>query len=80
MDYDDWAELALSDWDYAHCLPYFRKMETFADGPNEVRAAGIDVLMHIGLDTITVSSDISTLAARLKKEVGGTIEQTPDDS
>jgi choline dehydrogenase len=37
MDYDGWASTGLPDWDYAHCLPYFRKMETFADGPNDWR-------------------------------------------
>jgi choline dehydrogenase len=37
MDYDGWAEDGLDDWDFAHCLPYFRKMETFSDGPNAWR-------------------------------------------
>jgi choline dehydrogenase len=37
MDYDAWADLDLPDWSYAHCLPYFRRMETFADGPDEWR-------------------------------------------
>jgi choline dehydrogenase len=37
MDYDGWADLGLPDWSYAHCLPYFRRMETFADGPDEWR-------------------------------------------
>ncbi|MFF3372136.1 choline dehydrogenase [Streptomyces sp. NPDC002680] len=37
MDYDGWAADGLKDWDYAHCLPYFRKMETFEDGPDEWR-------------------------------------------
>jgi choline dehydrogenase len=37
MDYDGWAEDGLDDWDFAHCLPYFRKMETFSDGPSEWR-------------------------------------------
>jgi choline dehydrogenase len=37
MDYDGWAEDGLPDWDFAHVLPYFRKTETFADGPNEWR-------------------------------------------
>ena len=28
MDYDRWAsDCSLPDWDYAHCLPYFRKSE-----------------------------------------------------
>jgi choline dehydrogenase len=45
MDYDGWAELGLPDWDYAHCLPYFRKMETFADGPSAWR--GGNGPMHI---------------------------------
>jgi choline dehydrogenase len=37
MDYDGWAADGLSEWDFAHCLPYFRKMESFADGPDEWR-------------------------------------------
>lgn len=37
MDYDGWAQDGLADWDYAHCLPYFQKMETFADGPDDWR-------------------------------------------
>lgn len=31
-DFDGWAKQGLPEWDYAHCLPYFRKMESFADG------------------------------------------------
>jgi choline dehydrogenase len=28
LDYERWAaDPALADWDYAHCLPYFRRME-----------------------------------------------------
>src|SRR5437016_14331126 len=37
MDHDGLADDGLLDWDYAHCLPYFRKMETFAEGANEWR-------------------------------------------
>jgi choline dehydrogenase len=37
MDYDGWAADGLSDWDYAHCLPYFRKMETFSGGADDWR-------------------------------------------
>jgi choline dehydrogenase len=37
LDYDGWATDGLVGWDYAHCLPYFKRMETFADGGNEWR-------------------------------------------
>jgi len=29
-DFDEWAEQGATDWDYAHCLPYFKKSETWA--------------------------------------------------
>jgi choline dehydrogenase len=37
MDYDGWAALGLPDWSYAHCLPYFKRMETFEEGPDDWR-------------------------------------------
>jgi choline dehydrogenase len=37
MDYDGWAASGLPDWDYAHCLPYFTRMETFEEGANDWR-------------------------------------------
>jgi choline dehydrogenase len=37
MDYDGWADLGLPDWSYAHCLPYFKRMETFEEGPDDWR-------------------------------------------
>ena len=45
MDYDGWADDGLADWDYAHCLPYFRKMETFSGGPDDWR--GGDGPLHV---------------------------------
>lgn len=36
MDYEKWAkEKGLEDWDYAHCLPYFKKFETRLKGADE---------------------------------------------
>ena len=37
FDYDRWASNALPDWSYAHCLPYFRKAETWEKGSDEYR-------------------------------------------
>src|SRR5258708_16140803 len=38
LDYQRWAaDPGMGDWDYAHCLPYFRKMETCLAGGDEYR-------------------------------------------
>lgn len=37
LDFEAWAAQGLSDWSYAHCLPYFRRMETFAGGADQWR-------------------------------------------
>ncbi len=29
-DFDEWAEQGATDWDYSHCLPYFKKSEAWA--------------------------------------------------
>jgi len=36
-DYDGWAEKGLSDWSYAHVLPYFCKQETWEGGESAHR-------------------------------------------
>jgi choline dehydrogenase len=36
LDYERWA---LDGWDYAHCLPYFKRMETCLAGADEYRGA-----------------------------------------
>lgn len=38
MDYDKWGAIpGLETWDWAHCLPYFRRMETCLAGPDDWR-------------------------------------------
>jgi choline dehydrogenase len=38
MDFEKWAaEPGLARWDYAHCLPYFKRMETCTAGADEWR-------------------------------------------
>ncbi len=44
-DHDAWAAAGLDSWSYEHCLPYFRKMETFSGGANAWR--GGDGPQHI---------------------------------
>jgi choline dehydrogenase len=38
LDYERWAaDPGMQDWDYAHCLPYFKKMENcLACGPGDI--------------------------------------------
>jgi choline dehydrogenase len=49
MDYQRWgADPGMSDWDYAHCLPYFKKMETCLAGGDEFRGSEGPLLLERG--------------------------------
>ena len=51
MDYERWAaEPGLENWDYAHCLPYFRRMETClaADPSDEFRGRAGPLVLERG--------------------------------
>ena len=38
MDFDRWAAIeGCEDWDWSHCLPYFKRMEACLAGPDEWR-------------------------------------------
>ncbi|HTN96973.1 MAG TPA: choline dehydrogenase [Nordella sp.] len=45
FDYDEWERLGARNWGYRHCLPYFRKAETFAGGGDDYR--GGDGPLHV---------------------------------
>lgn len=36
-DYDGWAQRGLPDWSWAHCFPYFQKLETYSEGADAWR-------------------------------------------
>jgi choline dehydrogenase len=36
-DYDAWRDLGVSGWDFADCLPYFKKLETYEGAPDPLR-------------------------------------------
>ena len=36
-DYETWAGNMLPEWSYAHCLPYFKRMETWSGGASAYR-------------------------------------------
>lgn len=41
LDYERWAsDAGMETWDYAHCLPYFKKMETCLAGEDDYRGGG----------------------------------------
>ncbi len=49
MDYQRWAaDPGMADWDYAHCLPYFKKMETCLAGGDEYRGTAGPLLLERG--------------------------------
>jgi choline dehydrogenase len=37
LDFDGWAAAGLPEWSWAHCLPYFRKLENYDGGADEWR-------------------------------------------
>jgi choline dehydrogenase len=37
-DFDEWQQSGATDWDYSHCLPYFKKAESWAFKADEYRA------------------------------------------
>ncbi|MEM7092014.1 MAG: choline dehydrogenase [Actinomycetota bacterium] len=49
MDYDRWAEAdGMEHWDYAHCLPYFKRMENRLVGGDEWRGDDGPLQMETG--------------------------------
>ena len=38
MDYDQWQDNGARDWDYQHCLPYFKKADDWAFASDEYRS------------------------------------------
>src|SRR5262249_14760380 len=49
LDYERWgADPGLQSWDYAHCLPYFKRMETCLDGADEYRGDSGPIVLERG--------------------------------
>jgi choline dehydrogenase len=49
LDYDGWAEQpGLEHWSYAHCLPYFKRMETCVDGDDAYRGRDGPLVLERG--------------------------------
>ena len=43
LDYEHWAQQGLAGWSYADVLPYFKRLECFADGANDYRGGAGNV-------------------------------------
>ena len=49
LDYERWAaDPGMSDWDYAHCLPYFKRMETCLAGADVWRGGEGPLVLERG--------------------------------
>jgi choline dehydrogenase len=49
MDYQRWAaDPGMADWDYAHCLPYFKRMENCLAGGDEYRGTDGPLVLERG--------------------------------
>ena len=57
LDYERWAtEPGLEQWDYAHCLPYFKRMETCREGADEYRGRRGPIVLERGPATGPLSA------------------------
>ena len=49
LDYEKWArDAGMSQWDYAHCLPYFKQMETCLAGADDWRGGEGPLILERG--------------------------------
>ena len=49
LDYERWAaDPGMASWDYAHCLPYFKRMETCTAGADDWRGADGPLVLERG--------------------------------
>lgn len=49
LDYEKWGlEPGMSNWDYAHCLPYFKRMETCLAGGSDFRGTEGPLVLERG--------------------------------
>ena len=49
LDYERWAaQPGMESWDYAHCLPYFKRMETCTAGADEWRGGDGPIVLERG--------------------------------
>ncbi|MGA2529509.1 MAG: choline dehydrogenase [Acidimicrobiales bacterium] len=49
LDYERWAaDAGMGEWDYAHCLPYFKRMETCLAGADEYRGGTGPLVLERG--------------------------------
>jgi choline dehydrogenase len=49
LDYERWgADPGMEQWDYAHCLPYFKKMETTRAGADDFRGGDGPLILERG--------------------------------
>jgi choline dehydrogenase len=49
MDYERWAgDPGMETWDYAHCLPYFKRLEDCRSGADEWRGTGGPLVLERG--------------------------------
>ena len=75
-DYDRWAQTGLHGWDYAHCLPYFRKAEQLDVGGDDYR--GDDGPLHVSAGKMT--NPLYQAWVQAGKEAGYPITQDPNGS
>lgn len=65
MDYEKWASApGMATWDYAQCLPYFKRLETTLAGSDQYRGGSGPLILERGKATNPCSKPSSRPARR----------------
>ena len=78
-DFDRWAaESGAADWDYAHCLPYFKRAETCRRGANDYRGGSGPLQVTAGGDTRSPRNRLDEVFLEAGQQAGYPLSDDPN--
>ena len=79
LDFDRWAaESRAADWDYAHCLPYFKRAETCRRGGDEYRGSSGPLQVTAGGETPTPRNRLDEVFLEAGQQAGYPLSNDPN--
>ena len=79
LDFDRWAaESGAADWDYAHCLPYFKRAETCRRGGDEYRGGSGPLQVTAGGSTRSPRNRLDEVFLEAGQQAGYPLSSDPN--